>query len=157
MGISRFNKEGYVDFTPYKAIKAIENKKEPRFPFHPMVYICSPFAGEVEINIENARRYSRFAVEKGYLPITPHLLYPQFLDDDSQRERDLGLFFGLVLLDRCTEVWVFGDRISNGMKAEIKRANSKGQIIRYFNYDLVEKNEILRLTLQSDLFYQGTP
>ncbi len=157
MGISRFNKEGYVDLTPYKAIKSVESKKKPRFLFHPMVYICSPFTGNVETNIENARRYSRFAVEQGYLPITPHLLYPQFLDDDSQHERALGLFFGLVLLDKCSEVWVFGDHISKGMKVEIKRANSKGQMIRYFNYGLVEKNEILRLTLQSDLFNQGTP
>jgi len=136
MGISRFNKEGYVDLTPYKAIKSVESKKKPRFPFHPMVYICSPFAGDVEANIENARRYSRFAVEQGYLPITPHLLYPQFLDDDSQHERDLGLFFGLVLLDKCTEVWVFGNYISAGMSIEIKRAKSKNQIIVYFDSNL---------------------
>jgi len=133
MGISRFNKEGYIDLTPYKAIKSVESKKKPRFPFHPMVYICSPFTGNVETNIENARRYSRFAVEQGYLPITPHLLYPQFLDDDSQHERDLGLFFGLILLDKCSELWVFGDYISKGMKAEIERAKIKGQKIRYFD------------------------
>ncbi len=132
MGISRFNKEGYVDLTPYKAIKSVESKKKPRFPFHPMVYICSPFAGDVGTNIENARRYSRFAVEQGYLPITPHLLYPQFLDDDSQHERDLGLFFSLILLDKCSEVWVFGDHISKGMKAEIKRAKSRKQTIKYY-------------------------
>jgi hypothetical protein len=132
MRISRFNKEGYVDLTPYKAIKSVESKKKPRFPFHPMVYICSPFAGDVETNIENARRYSKFAVDQGYLPITPHLLYPQFLDDDSQNERDLGLFFGLILLDKCSEVWVFGDYISKGMKVEIKRAKTRRQIIKYF-------------------------
>ena len=133
MGISRFNKEGYVDLTPYKAIMSVESKKKPRFPFHPMVYICSPFAGDVETNIDNARRYSRFAVEQGYLPITPHLLYPQFLDDDSQHERDIGLFFGLILLDKCSEVWVFGDYISEGMKAEIRRAQLKIISLKYFN------------------------
>ena len=138
MGISKYNKEGYLDLTPYKAMKSIEKKNKPRFPFHPMVYICSPFAGDVETNVENARRYSRFAVEQGYLPITPHLLYPQFLNDDSQRERDLGLFFGLILLDRCTEVWVFGEHISAGMKAEIERAETRGQIIRHYTMDLIE-------------------
>lgn len=138
MGISKYNKEGYLDLTPYKAMQSIEKKNKPRFAFHPMVYICSPFAGDVEANVENARKYSRFAVERGYLPITPHLLYPQFLDDNSERERDLGLFFGLVLLDRCAEVWVFGDCISAGMKAEIERAEARGQIIRYYTIDLLE-------------------
>jgi len=121
-----------VDLTPYKAMQSIERKK-PHFPFHPLVYICSPFSGDIEINIQNARRYSRFAVDRGYLPITPHLLYPQFLDDNNQRERNLGLFFGLVLLDKCTEVWVFGDHISTGMRTEIERAESKGRAIKYFN------------------------
>lgn len=98
-----------------------------------MVYICSPFAGDVETSVENARRDSRFAVERGYLPITTHLLYPQFLDYDSQRERDLGLFFELVLLDRCTEIWVFEDHISAGMKAEIERAEIRGKVIKYYS------------------------
>ncbi len=143
MEISKYNKEGYLDLTPYKAMQSIENKSKPRFAFHPMVYICSPFAGDVETNVENARRYSRFAVDQGYLPITPHLLYPQFLDDDSERERDLGLFFGLVLLDKCTEVWVFGDHISAGMKAEIERAYHKNIPVKYFseNYKQGGKNE----------------
>jgi len=66
-----------MDRTPFEAIKAIERKERPHFDYHPMVYICSPYAGNIEENVYNARRYSRFAVEKGYLPITPHLLYPQ--------------------------------------------------------------------------------
>ncbi len=135
MEITRYNKEGYVDLTPYKAIRSIDRQKKPRFPFHPLVYICSPFAGDIEVNIHNARRYSRFAVDSGYLPITPHLLYPQFLDDSNQRERDLGMFFGLVLMDKCAEVWVFGDYISAGMQVEIERAEAKGQIIRYYPKD----------------------
>ena len=46
-----------------------------------MVFVCSPFAGSVQENIQNARRYSRFAYISGYMPITPHLMYPRFLDD----------------------------------------------------------------------------
>jgi hypothetical protein len=103
-----------------------------------MVYICSPYAGNVEENIRNARRYSRFAVEKGYLPITPHLLYPQFLDDGLQNERDLGMFFGIVLMSKCSEVWVFGERISTGMQIEIDRARCKGYKVRFLSSDCME-------------------
>lgn len=127
-----------MDRTPYEAIKAMERSKRPHFDYHPMVYICSPYAGNIEENVRNARRYSRFAVDKGYLPITPHLLYPQFLDDGMQSERDLGMFFGIVLMDKCSEVWVFGERISAGMKIEIDRARCKGYKVRYFNSDCLE-------------------
>ena len=41
------------------------------------------YAGDVTANVENARRYSRFAVDAGYIPIAPHLLFPQFLNDDN--------------------------------------------------------------------------
>lgn len=80
-----------------------------------------------------ARRYSRFAVEAGYIPIAPHLLFPQFLDDNKPKERELGLFFGNAVLSKCAEMWVFGEHISEGMEAEIKRATWKGYRIRYFS------------------------
>ena len=97
------------------------------------MYICSPYAGDVERNTAAARRYSRFAVDAGYIPIAPHLLFPQFLDDNKPKERELGLFFGNAILSKCAEMWVFGDRISEGMEAEIKRATWKGHRIRYFS------------------------
>ncbi len=106
--------------------------------YKPLVYICSPFAGEVERNTEAARRYSRFAVDAGYIPVTPHLLYPQFLNDDDPDERELGLFFGKVLLGKCAECWVFGSRISTGMAAEIKRARWRNMRLRFFTEDLRE-------------------
>lgn len=97
------------------------------------MYICSPYAGDTENNTAAARRYSRFAVEAGYIPIAPHLLFPQFLDDNNPTERELGLFFGNAIMSKCAEMWVFGDRISEGMEAEIKRATWKGHRIRYFS------------------------
>ena len=106
--------------------------------FRPIVYICSPFSGDVETNVANARRYSRYAVDKGYIPIAPHLLFPQFLDDDNPDERELGLFFGNALMSKCAEVWVFGSRISSGMEAEIKRAKWKGYRLRYFTEECQE-------------------
>ena len=127
------NAEGYADPTAFGAFCAIEKEEKALRAFRPMVYICSPYAGDVESNTAAARRYSRFAVDAGYIPIAPHLLFPQFLDDSKPKERELGLFFGNAILSKCAEMWVFGDRSSEGMEAEIKRATWKGHRIRYFS------------------------
>jgi hypothetical protein len=76
MNIDKFNSEGYYDPTPYEAITAIENEKRALRAFRPIVYICSPYAGDVEENVKAARRYCRFAVNQGYIPVAPHLLFP---------------------------------------------------------------------------------
>ena len=99
------NSEGYPDPTAGEALSRIAaNEKQSLRAFRPIVYICSPFSGDVETNVRSARRYSRFAVDKGYIPIAPHLLFPQFLDDDNPQERELGLFFGNALMSKCSEV-----------------------------------------------------
>ena len=132
MGISRYNAEGYADPTAFAALSVIKTEERALRKFRPLVYICSPFAGDVDNNIEAARRFSRFAVDSGYIPIAPHLLFPQFLNDNIVQERKLGLFFGNVLMSKCSELWVFGDRISGGMEDEISRAEQKNYTIRYF-------------------------
>ena len=126
------NAEGYPDPTAFGAICAKEKEEKALRAFRPIVYICSPYAGDIETNTAAARRYCRFAVEAGYIPIAPHLLFPQFLNDSDPKERELGLFFGNALLSKCAEMFVFGSRISEGMEAEIKRATWKGHRIRYF-------------------------
>ncbi len=133
------NSEGYPDPTAGEALSQIAvNEKQSLRAFRPIVYICSPFSGDVETNVRSARRYSRFAVDKGYIPIAPHLLFPQFLDDNNPTERELGLFFGNALMSKCAEVWVFGSCISSGMEAEIKRAKRKDYRLRYFTEECQE-------------------
>ena len=60
------NSEGYPDPTAGEALSRIAaNEKQSLRAFRPIVYICSPFSGDVEGNVANARRYSRYAVDKG--------------------------------------------------------------------------------------------
>ncbi len=138
MSISKYNNEGYPDPTAYNALSSIENEARALRAFRPIVYICSPFAGDIEKNVAAARTYSRFAVEQGYIPIAPHLLFPQFLNDSDPKERELGLFFGNAIMSKCSEIWVFGNHISSGMEAEIKRAKWKNYRLRYFTENLME-------------------
>jgi len=138
MSINKFNSEGYYDPTAHAALSAIETEEKALRAFRPIVYICSPYAGDVDGNVAAAQRYSRYAVDQGYIPIAPHLLFPQFLHDADPKERQLGLFFGNALMSKCAEVWVFGSNISAGMEAEIKRAKWKDYHLRYFNENCEE-------------------
>ena len=127
---NKFNASGCKDLTANAALKNIEKENNK---YLPIVYICSPYRGDVKTNIQRARRYSYFAVKKDTIPITPHLLYPQFMDDDIASERKLAMQFNYVLLGKCSELWVFGDIITEGMAYEINIAKKRFMKIRYFN------------------------
>ena len=142
MSVDKFNSEGYYDPTAYEAMSTVEKEERALRAFRPIVYICSPYAGEIEKNVKAAQEYSRFAVEKGYIPIAPHLLFPQFPNDANPKERQRGLFFGNALMSKCSEVWVFGSRISAGMEAEINRAKWKNYRLRYFTETCEEVHHV---------------
>lgn len=110
----------------------MSNKPKKR-TYRPLVYICSPLSGDIPSNTERARQFCRFALEKGQIPLAPHLMFPQFVNDDDPAERELALFVDIVLLGKCSELWVFGDTVSTGMQTEIEVAKKRRQPIRYFN------------------------
>lgn len=96
-----------------------------------LVYICSPLRGDYDTNIDNAAEYSRAAFTRGYIPITPHIYFTRFMNDDNERERCMAMDAGLQLLLMCSEVWVFGlDHPSEGMQAEIAHAIRHGIPVR---------------------------
>ena len=132
MGVGYRNPEGYADPVPYHVISNMD-KKQKRYM--PMVYICSAYSGDVEGNTEKARRYSRFAVDQGAIPIAPHLLLPQFMKEKSERE--LAMFMDIAILSKCKALWVFGQPTA-GMLNEIAYAERKQITIRYFNEECEE-------------------
>ncbi len=78
------------------------------------VYICSPFcptntnpvlaANELIDNLKLAKDACSFATSRGCEPIAPHLYYPQFLNDNDEYERKLGMELGLKALRSCNEL-----------------------------------------------------
>ena len=109
--------------------------------YYPLVYVCSPYRGNVDENIINARKYSRFTFDEKNIPITPHLLYPQFINDNDLFERNIAIHkINYVLIGLCKEMWVFGDVITEGMEREILIAKKRKMRIRYFSKDLREEN-----------------
>ena len=144
MGISKYNAEGYLDLTAYEALQAT-TREAKKAAFRPLVFICSPLAGDVEHNLEQARRFCRFAVTKGAIPLAPHLLFPQFMDDSDKIERNLAIFMGLVLLSKCHELWCFGNKISSGMAIELEKAKRLGIPIRHFTGQCAEVKQSVRV------------
>ena len=144
MSVSKYNSEGYPDPTVFAAFTNIEAELR-KARFRPIVYMCSPYSGDTEANIMNARRYCRFAVDSGCIPIAPHLLFPQFLGteavrhaEETEETRELALHMGLILLSKCHEVWYFGDTVSEGMKKELNRARWRNMVVRHFTDDCME-------------------
>lgn len=151
MSIDRFNSEGYFDPTTYAALTSVEKeeraaKKAADFRtsdgYRPLIYICSPYSGDVSRNVKNARRYSRFALEQNTIPLAPHLLYPQFMNDNDLAERHVACHkINYVLIGKCEELWVFGREISKSMAYEISIAQKRRQKIRYFTEECEEAAE----------------
>ena len=136
MSVNLYNGERYFDPTAYEALTNIE--REAKRTYRPLVFICSPYAGDIECHIRRAQGYCRFAVSKNCIPIAPHLLFPQFMEESDPEQRRLGIFFGLVLQSKCKEVWVFGGNITKGMAVEIEKAHERGLPVRYFTEGCVE-------------------
>lgn len=67
------------------------------------------------------------------IPLAPHLLFPQFMDDADVDERELAMFFNRILLSHCEAMWVYTPRVSAGMRIEIEWAHINDLPIRYLD------------------------
>lgn len=92
-----------------------------------LVYICSPLKGDLVVNMAKAVGYAKSASEESVIPLAPHTIFTQFLNDLIPEERERGLKLGVDLLKRCDEIWVYGNKLSEGMKNEIVLAYGEGK------------------------------
>lgn len=96
-----------------------------------LVYICSPLSApkrsDMKHNMVQAGVYAKMvAAHLECRAIAPHCFLPDYLDDHIEEEREVALAFGLSVLKLCKALVICGDRISNGMKGEIKMAREMG-------------------------------
>jgi hypothetical protein len=99
-----------------------------------LVIVESPYAGDVEANVEYARACVRDALLRGEAPIASHLLYtqPGILNDDIPNERQHGIDAGLAWRRAADASVVYTDRgISKGMEYGIAAARDAGLEIEY--------------------------
>lgn len=91
-----------------------------------LAIIESPYAGDIDANVEYARACVRDSLERGEAPICSHLLFtqPGILRDEVPDERKLGIAVGHAWYQHADVCAVYIDLgISNGMLAGIEWAN----------------------------------
>ena len=97
-----------------------------------LVILESPFTGDIEKNLEYARKCMKDCFKRGEFPFASHLLYTQegILDDDNPEERKLGIAAGLMWGSFASKTIVYVDLgISEGMKIGMKNAKDAKRII----------------------------
>lgn len=109
-----------------------------------LIYICSPLRGDTETNRAMAMEYCEYVYELGHYPIAPHAQL-SWLDDDDERDRAEGMAAGIDVLRECDEVWVFGDTISEGMRAEIAEASRRRVEVVYMARYGVSNEKSIRI------------
>lgn len=122
----------------YKTEQRKIHARQDEIKSRPKVYVASRYAGDIEENVQAAKKYCRYVVSQRRIPVASHLIYPGFMDDDDKTERELGTMFGLALLAICDEVWVFGKKHSPGMQNEIIEARRLKKPVRFFTEQMEE-------------------
>ena len=95
-----------------------------------IIYVASPYAGDIKKNTKFAINACRFVVKQGLAFFCPHLLYPNILNEHDPMQRQLGMEMGIAMMKNCDELWCFGEQISYGMMAEIEEAQNLSLPIR---------------------------
>jgi hypothetical protein len=96
------------------------------------VIIESPYAGDVERNVEYARKCLRDSLLRGESPLASHLLYTQegVLYDSLSEERALGIDAGLSWLAVADLHVFYADYgFSKGMEYALEKAKRDGASI----------------------------
>lgn len=62
MGVDKFNHEGYFDPTTYEALTNIHREEmaaDKKAAYLPLVYVCSPYAGDIETKKHRVYSYDK--------------------------------------------------------------------------------------------------
>lgn len=106
------------------------------------VYPAHPVSGDVEGNLARVRAIVRkLHFMPGVMPVAPYVADCGILDDSILEEREMGMktaeeYFRRGMID---EVWLYGPKISNGMK---------GEILLAWDYGL----PVVAMTQETDLY-----
>lgn len=104
------------------------------------VFVCSPYRGDIEKNTKRAADSAKIICECGYIPIVPHLYFPQFLNENDQFERIRGIELGVELMKDCDLLWLLGPTITNGMEYELEAAKEICIPVRMYDEQLRQIN-----------------
>ena len=104
--------------------------REPAQDGPKLVYICAPLRGDVAKNIEFARKKAQEVFQAGNIPVCPHLIFPPIADPENPVQDQAAREMGLRLVESCQEVYVYGSKWTEGMRAEIRHARVLGSRVK---------------------------
>ena len=85
------------------------------------VFIGHPIGGDIRSNTAKVLKICEEVHTKDIIPVAPYLISLQYLNDEIIEDRELGMEANHECFRRryVDELWLFGDKISNGMQKEI--------------------------------------
>ena len=96
---------------------------------NPMLSTIKGIADALGVSVEAGNMAKVLAIceqvhKEGHIPVAPYLVSLQYLNDEVVEDRELGVEANLVCFHRgfVDELWLYGDKISEGMKREIALA-----------------------------------
>lgn len=99
-----------------------------------LVILESPYAGNVDQNVEYAKRAVLDCLKRGEAPIASHLLFtqPGILDDNKPEQRALGIEAGLAWIQEADAMVVYVDNgMSRGMINAVAEAGRFSVPVEY--------------------------
>ena len=95
-----------------------------------IAYICHPIAGDEMVNMDKIIKIIR-EINLNYptiVPFAPYIADLLAMNDGIPNERCIALGNCIKILSSgiINELWIYGERISGGMQAEIEMADRQG-------------------------------
>ena len=106
------------------------------------IFIGHPIGGDIKGNIEKVLKICAEVHTKEIIPVAPYLISLKYLNDEVVEDRQLGMDANHECFRRgyIDELWLFGDRISEGMRVEVNLAKE-------LNIPIVPKTEETKTSL----------
>jgi len=108
-----------------------------------IVYIAHPISGDIQNNLKKIIQIIREinTTQKDVVPFAHYWVDCHALNDDIPEERQRGIDNDMELFRRkfIDELWLYGDRISNGMIAEIGICEQLNIPVVFKSKELIDK------------------
>lgn len=136
MKINKRNAEGYNDPTAHEALTNVcRSEMGIDSVYSTWVYVCSPY------DTKNTNEFIRFIANQKGIPIIAGLMYCEFLKNGIKKEQAMVTNFKTHLIEKCSDLWVFGGAVDEEMAREIRIAKKRKMNIRWFDSNMKEVRE----------------
>jgi hypothetical protein len=109
-----------IEYVRGGIVNQLRVTKEKSMP-QKTIFIGHPIGGDIQANVKKVLKICAELHTKGIIPVAPYLVSLQYLNDEVAEDRELGMEANHECFRRhyIDELWLFGERISSGMRKEV--------------------------------------